>query len=112
MTDQGRSTAPDGAMTDATGSLTPADSDEEFIPAERRAIEHPGEAHAVSSGARRRRVADAGTADEPGSLDDRPLEELAPNARDGGYGSEHGLAQDDPAYDFSERTESEDDAAR
>jgi hypothetical protein len=29
----------EGAMTGATGSLTPADSDEEFVPAERREIE-------------------------------------------------------------------------
>jgi hypothetical protein len=30
----------EGAMTGATGSLTPAESDEEFVPAERREIEH------------------------------------------------------------------------
>lgn len=29
----------DGAMTGATGSLTPTSSDEEFVPAERRQIE-------------------------------------------------------------------------
>jgi hypothetical protein len=29
----------EGAMTGATGSLTPPDSDEEFVPAERREIE-------------------------------------------------------------------------
>jgi len=29
----------EGAMTGATGSLTPAGSDEEFVPAERREIE-------------------------------------------------------------------------
>ncbi len=29
----------DGAMTGATGSLTPTSSDEEFVPAERREIE-------------------------------------------------------------------------
>ncbi len=30
---------PDGALTGATGSLTPTSSDEEFIPAERLEIE-------------------------------------------------------------------------
>ena len=29
----------EGAMTGATGSLTPPESDEEFVPAERREIE-------------------------------------------------------------------------
>jgi hypothetical protein len=35
----------EGAMTGATGSLTPAESDEEFVPAERREIERDAGAY-------------------------------------------------------------------
>jgi len=45
--------------------------------------------------------------DDPGSLGERPLEEIGPNERDGGYGSEHGLAPNDPAYAFDERPSGE-----
>jgi hypothetical protein len=103
MSDDRHPRPPEGAMTEATGSLTPEERDEEFVPAERRAIESPEDAHALSRGARRRRTAEGAPADEPGSLERRSLEELAPNERDGGYGSEHGLAADDRAYDFEER---------
>jgi len=43
MTDDRPERAPDGegAMTGATGSLTPPSSDEEFIPAERREVMGP-----------------------------------------------------------------------
>ena len=34
----------EGAMTGATGSLTPAESDEEFVPAERREVMGPDQA--------------------------------------------------------------------
>jgi len=92
-----------GGLTDATGSLTPDEPDAEFVPAELRAVSQPGTAHAMSVEARRRNAAEQPGADRPGSLDERPQATLAPNERDGGYGSEHGLAADDPAYDFSER---------
>lgn len=108
MSDERRSAPPDGALTDATGSLTPEPGDEEFVPAERRALEHPEQADAVGTGSRRRRIADAHPIDDPGGLARRPLEEIHPNDRDGGYGSEHGLAADDPAYDFAERREAPD----
>ncbi len=87
-----------GAMTGATGSLTPDDPDEAFVPAETREMSSAEDARDITAAARRRadqRRTEA--ADEPGRLlarDDR----TAPNDRDGGYGSEHGLAGDDPAY--------------
>jgi hypothetical protein len=92
-----------GGMTEATGSLTPDDSDAPFVPAELRAMNRPEIAHASTIGARRRNAAEHGPTDAPGSLDERPLEEIGPNERDGGYGSEHGLASNDPAYAFAER---------
>ena len=87
-----------GALTGATGSLTPDDADEEFIPAETREISGAAAAHEVTAAAHRRREArNAEREDEPGRL--RELEDrTAPNDRDGGYGSERGLAGDDPAY--------------
>ena len=102
MTD--RQTPPSGGgMTEATGSLTPDDSNAPFVPAELRAMNRPEIAHASTIGARRRNAAEHGPTDAPGSLDQRPLEEIRPNERDGGYGSEHGLASNDPAYAFDER---------
>jgi hypothetical protein len=96
-----------GGMTEATGSLTPDDSDAPFVPAELRAINRPEIAHAATIGARQRSAAEHGPMDDPGSLGERPLEEIGPNERDGGYGSEHGLAPNDPAYAFDERPSGE-----
>lgn len=87
-----------GAMTGATGSLTPDDPDEEFVPAETREVTDAEAARDITAAAHRRREQrTAGAPDEPGSLRARE-ERTAPNDRDGGYGSEHGLAGDDPAY--------------
>jgi hypothetical protein len=104
MDDRGRFPAPPndedelGALTGATGSLTPDDPDDAFVPAETREVTDPEAARDITAAAHRRREERAAEApDEPGSL--RPLgERTAPNDRDGGYGSEHGLAADDPAY--------------
>ena len=92
-----------GGMTEATGSLTPDDSDTPCVPAELRAINRPEIAHAATIGARQRNAAEHGPMDTPGRLDERPIEQMGPNERDGGYGSEHGLASNDPAYAFDER---------
>jgi hypothetical protein len=104
MTDSDHAPDAGGAMTGATGHLTPDGPDEEFVPAERRAVDQPERSQTVITGARRRAAANRSPVDRPGSLDERPLSELAPNDRDGGYGSEHGLAPNDPAYDFEERS--------
>ena len=87
-----------GAMTGATGSLTPDDADEAFVPAETREISDAAAARDVTAAAHRRREArNADRTDEPGRLRERD-DRTAPNDRDGGYGSETGLAGDDPAY--------------
>jgi hypothetical protein len=87
-----------GALTGATGSLTPDDPDGAFVPAETREVSDAEAARDIPAAAHRRREQRAREApDEPGSLRVRE-ERTAPNDRDGGYGSEHGLAGDDPAY--------------
>ncbi len=87
-----------GALTGATGNLTPDDADEEFVPAETREMSDATAARDVTASAHRRREArNADRTDEPGRLRDRD-DRTAPNDRDGGYGSESGLAGDDPAY--------------
>ena len=87
-----------GAMTGATGSLTPDDPDDAFVPAETREITDAEAARDITAAVHRRSEdRAAGEPDEPGSLRARG-EATSPNDRDGGYGSEHGLASDDPAY--------------
>jgi hypothetical protein len=89
---------PQGGMTGATGSLTPDGSDDEFIPAETRELNDPAASHAGTASAHQRaEERHRAQPDEPGSLIELG-EETAPNDRDGGYGSSHGLAPDDPAY--------------
>lgn len=89
---------PLGGLTEATGSLTPSDADEAFVPAELREMTDPGAARDVTAAAHRRREDRRGLVeDDPGSL--IPRGEGTPlNDRDGGIGSEHGLSGDDPAY--------------
>jgi hypothetical protein len=89
---------PMGGLTGATGNLTPDDPDDAFVPAETREMTDAGAARDLTAAAHRRRESrTAGAPDDPGSLRARE-ERTAPNDRDGGYGSEHGLAADDPAY--------------
>jgi hypothetical protein len=92
-----------GGMTGATGNLTPDEPNDEFIPAETREMSDPATARQLTAAAHRRAEArQGGETDEPGRL--REMEaDTAPNARDGGYGSEKGLAPDDPAYRIEER---------
>ena len=83
------------ALTGATGDLTPDEMDEPFVPAERRAMEDDS-AIAVTTAMHReteRNRADRATP-ESGSGPDHP--------GGGGYGTEHGLAGDDPAYAMDE----------
>lgn len=87
-----------GAMTGATGSLTPDDADDEFVPAETRELTDATAARDLTAAAHRRsQERSLRQPDEPGRLLERE-ERTAPNDRDGGYGSERGLAGDDPAY--------------
>jgi len=92
-----------GAMTGATGSLTPDDADEPFVPAEQREIADPDRAREVTAATHRRAARRQVEPNLPGTLIGD--EGIAPNARDGGYGSARGLAPDDPAYRMEERPE-------
>ena len=87
----------EGAMTGASGDVTPQEEDEEFIPGERRVIEDDRQQVAVTSAMHREADRHRSVRDAPGET-----EGGAPNRRDGGYGSEHGLSHDDPAYAMDE----------
>jgi hypothetical protein len=84
------------ALTGATGDLTPDELDEPLVTAERRAMEDDTHPVAVTGGMHReteRHRADRGTS-ESGAGPDHP--------GGGGYGTDHGLAGDDPAYAMNE----------
>ena len=91
-----------GGVTGATGSLTPDDADEAFIPAETREFNvPPGSADVTTA---MRGAAETLHPPEPpigAAAEDEPS---APNDRDGGYGTRHGLAGDDPAYRMERRS--------
>jgi hypothetical protein len=92
-----------GALTGATGDLTPDDVDEPFVPAEQREIADPKHARDVTASVHRRAAQRQAEPNDAGSLIGE--EQIAPNDRDGGYGSARGLAPDDPAYRMEERPE-------
>ena len=92
-----------GALTGATGDLTPDDVDEPFVPAEQREIADPKRAREVTASVHRRAAQRQAEANDAGSLIGE--EGIAPNDRDGGYGTARGLAPDDPAYRMEERPE-------
>jgi hypothetical protein len=92
-----------GAMTGATGSLTPDDTDGPFVPAEQREISDPGLARGVTASVHRRATRRQEEPNQAGALIGEDV--IPPNARDGGYGSARGLAPDDPAYRMEERPE-------
>lgn len=101
---QPASAPPDGGgMTDATGSLTPEPEEGPFVPAELREMTDPRHASDLTAATyRRREDRRSSNSDEPGSLIEQG-DRTAPNDRDGGYGSEHGLARNDPAYNEQAR---------
>ena len=82
-------------MTGATGDLTPEAPDQAFEPGERREVEGPDRAHVTyrqgaSAPAQQGEIGDPGDASAEGPTN------LA--ERESGYGSEHGLSPEDPAY--------------
>lgn len=88
---------PGGALTGATGDLTPDTTDDAFVPGERREIAEPEVRGAVTAMQGAAAPAQAGDVGDPGG--DRP--ERGPTnlaERESGYGSEHGLSPNDPAY--------------
>ena len=91
-----------GGMTGATGDLTPDENPEELVTGERREIEDPTAQAAVTQAQAHDAPAQAGSSGSPGSTaDDEGPTELG--THDAGYGSEHGLAPNDPAYRMEQR---------
>lgn len=72
------------ALTGATGSLTPDDPDDAFVPAETREMSDPEAARDITAASHRRREARA----EDEALSGSPI----------GYGSTMGLSEADSAY--------------
>jgi len=110
MTDRGSSS---GGLTGATGDLTPDTIQRDFEPGEFREVSDPARQADVTHAQAARAPAQSGEAGSPGAdrPDDGPTE-LA--TRESGYGSEHGLSPDDPAYRMERRPrpEPERDPAR
>jgi hypothetical protein len=92
-----------GGLTGATGSLTPSDPDDEFVPAETREISDPDGARQVT-GELHRQAAEHGVGGPAGAAGPEPVSDDKPQStRSGGYGSGTGLSADDPAYRMEER---------
>jgi hypothetical protein len=88
-------------MTGATGDLTPADSDDAFVPGERREIAGEDERARVTQAQGASAPAQLGETGDPGAA----ATEGGPTnlaERESGYGSQHGLSPADPAYRMEE----------
>ncbi len=86
-----------GGMTGATGDLVPDRTDEAFDPGERREVEDPVHHADLTEAQGRRAPAQLAEAGDPtASMPTGGPTNLA--SRDDGYGSEHGLNPEDPAY--------------
>jgi hypothetical protein len=85
-----------GAMTGATGDLTPDDTDRAFEPGELREVADAAHHADVTQAQAGSAPAQEGETGDPGGPEDGGPTNLA--ARDDGYGSRHGLSPDDPAY--------------
>jgi hypothetical protein len=85
-----------GGLTGATGDLTPAESDEPFVPAERREQEGERAQGSVTFHQASSAPAQLGDVGNPGGDESGGQTNLAERAS--GYGSEHGLSPNDPAY--------------
>ena len=91
-------------MTGATGDLTPDEIQRDFEPGEwREAIDPAHHADVTQSQAARAPAQQGDIGDPGGDLEVGGPTNLA--TRDSGYGSEHGLAPDDPAYRMEVRPE-------
>jgi len=84
-------------MTGATGDLTPDEIQRDFEPGEWREASDPLHQGQVTEVQASRAPAQLGEVGEPGGeMSVRPPTNMA--NREAGYGSEHGLSPDDPAY--------------
>ena len=84
-----------GGLTGATGDLTPEAPDQAFEPGERREVEGPDRAQ-VTFHQGMEAPAQQGEVGDPGGDSAGGPTNMA--ERESGYGSEHGLSPDDPAY--------------
>jgi hypothetical protein len=85
-----------GGLTGATGNLTPDDTDAAFEPGERREFGDPAVQAEMTTAQGARADAQRGHIGHP---EDEPVGGPTNLAdRDMGYGSQHGLDPDDPAY--------------
>lgn len=84
-----------GGLTGATGDLTPEAPDQAFEPGERREVAGPDRAQ-VTYRQGSSAPAQAGEVGDPGGAAAEGPTNLA--QRESGYGSEHGLSPEDPAY--------------
>ena len=86
-----------GGMTGATGDLTPDGPEQSFVPGERREVEDPDARGNVTYRQGAGAPSQHGEVGDPGGeeVDGGPTNMTE---RESGYGSEHGLAPDDPAY--------------
>lgn len=94
MTD--RQSTGGGGLTGATGHLTPDETDAAFDPGERRELDDPAAQAAMTAAQGARADAQQGHTGDPEAMPTGGPTNLAD--RDMGYGSEHGLSPDDPAY--------------
>jgi hypothetical protein len=85
-----------GGMTGATGDLSPDEPDRAFDPGERREVEDPAHHADMTQAQGRGAPAQQGEVGDPERLPTGDPTNMA--TRDDGYGSEHGLSPDDPAY--------------
>jgi hypothetical protein len=88
---------PGGALTGATGDLTPDTTDDAFVPGERREIAEPESRGAVTAEQGALAPAQSGDVGDPAGdqVEGGPTNMAE---RESGYGSEHGLSPNDPAY--------------
>ena len=86
-----------GGLTGATGDLTPDDAEQAFVPGERREIEGADSRAAVTYRQGTAAPSQHGEVGDPAGdqVDGGPADMAQ---RESGYGSEHGLSPDDPAY--------------
>lgn len=92
-------------MTGATGDLTPDEIQRDFEPGEWREASDPTHHADVTRAQAAAAPAQRGETGDPGG----ELEVGGPTnmaTRESGYGSEHGLSPDDPAYRMEARPES------
>ena len=90
-----------GAMTGATGSLTPDGDDAEFMPAELRAM-HPNLGQASTANQRRRWPSDPPDASRPAYVQQMEAERNAQSQRDHGHDAPRGPLADEPAAQFEQ----------